>query len=185
MKLNDTVNAVIEVDIPSIFNIRYEKIANLKKLVTLICNSEPFKLNIKELSQKTGIDRDTLYLYLDYLHKGKIFNVIRAKSKGDNIFSKPDKIYLNNPNLNFSYCDEARTGTIRETIFAALLNVDHLLEIPKRGDFLVDDSYLFEVGGKKKSFKQISDIADSFVVSDDIQVGSGNRVPLWLFGFLY
>ena len=185
MKLNDTVNAVIEVDIPSIFNIRYEKITNLKKLVTLIGNSEPFKLNIKELSQKIGIDRDTLYLYLDYLHKGKIFNVIRAKSKGDNIFSKPDKIYLNNPNLNFSYCDEARIGTIRETIFAALLNVDHLLEIPKRGDFLVDDTYLFEVGGKKKSFKQISDIADSFVVSDDIQVGSGNRVPLWLFGFLY
>ncbi len=185
IKLNETVNTVIEVDIPSIFKIKYEYIINLKKLVTLICNSNPFKLNIKELSSKIAIDRDTLYLYLDYLHKGKIFNVIRAKSKGDNIFTKPDKIFLNNPNLNFSYCSEAPMGTIRETIFTTLLSVNHDIQIPKRGDFLIDDIHLFEIGGKNKGFNQIKDLPNSYVAADDIEVGFGNKIPLWLFGFLY
>ena len=68
---------------------------------------------------------------------------------------------------------------------ASMLQSRHQLEIAKKGDFLVDDTYLFEVGGKKKSFKQIKDMKNSFVVSDDVEIGSGNKIPLWLFGFLY
>ena len=185
IKLNETINTAIEVDIPSIFKIKYEYIINLKKLVKLICASEPFTLNIQELSSKIGIDRDTLYLYFDYLHRGKIFNVIRAKSKGDNIFSKPDKVYLNNPNLNYSYCSQATIGMIRETTFTTFLKINHNVSIPKKGDFLVDEVHLFEVGGKNKSFKQIKDIQNSYVVADDIEIGFGNKIPLWLFGFLY
>ena len=185
IKLNETINTAIEVDIPSLFKIKYEYIINLKKLVKLICSSEPFTLNIQELSSKIGIDRDTLYLYFEYLHRGKILNVIRAKSKGDNIFSKPDKVYLNNPNLNYSYCSHAHIGMIRETTFTTFLKTNHDLSIPKKGDFLVDEKYLFEVGGKNKSFKQIKDIQNSFVVADNIEIGFGNKIPLWLFGFLY
>ncbi len=185
LKLNETINSTIEVDIPSIFSIKYENIANIKKLVTLICTSEPFKLNIKELSSKIGIDRDTLYLYFEYLHRGKIFNVIRSQSKGDNIFSKPDKIYLNNPNLNYSYCQNPLIGTIRETIFATLVLHRYKLYIPKKGDFLVNEKYTVEIGGKNKSFKQIKDLANSYVVADDTEIGFGNKIPLWLFGFLY
>ncbi len=185
IKLNETINTAIEVDIPSIFKIKYEYIINLKKLVKLICSSEPFTLNIQELSSKIGIDRDTLYLYFEYLHRGKIFNIIRAKSKGDNIFSKPDKVYLNNPNLNYSYCSQASMGMIRETTFTTFLKTCHSLSIPKKGDFLVDEMYLFEVGGKNKSFKQIKDVPNSFVIADDIEIGFGNKIPLWLFGFLY
>ena len=185
IKLNATINTAIETDIPSIFKIRYENITNLKKLITLICNSVPFKLNIKELSGKIGIDRDTLYLYLDYLDRGRILNIIRSKSKGDNIFAKPDKVYLNNPNLNYNYCQESPIGTIRETIFTALVKPFCTLEIPKKGDFLVENKYTFEIGGKNKSFKQIKDLLDSFVVFDDIEIGFGNKIPLWLFGFLY
>ena len=185
IKLNETINTAIEVDIPTIFKIKYEYIINLKKLVKLICASEPFTLNIQELSSKIGIDRDTLYLYFEYLDRGKIFNVIRAKSKGDNIFSKPDKIYLNNPNLNYSYCTNASIGMIRETVFTTFLKTNYSLSIPKKGDFLVDEKYLLEVGGKNKSFKQIKDMPNSFVVVDDIEVGFGAKIPLWLFGFLY
>jgi predicted AAA+ superfamily ATPase len=184
IKLNETINTAIEVDIPSIFKIKYEYVTNLKKLVKLICSSEPFTLNIKELSKKIGIDRETLYLYFDYLHRGKILNVVRSKTKGDNIFLKPDKVYLNNTNLNYSYCKEASMGMIRETAFATFL-VDFDISIPKKGDFLVDEKYLFEIGGRNKSFKQIKDIEHSFVVADDIEVGFGAKIPLWLFGFLY
>ncbi len=185
IKLNETINTAIEVDIPSIFKIKYEYIVNLKKLVKLICASEPFTLNIRELSSRIGIDRDTLYLYFEYLHRGKILHVIRARSRGDAIFSKPDKIYLNNPNLNFSYCDQAAKGMIRETTFAMFLQTGHTISIPPKGDFLVDEKYLFEVGGKSKSFKQIKNVPDSFVVADDIEIGFGHKIPLWLFGFLY
>ena len=185
IKLNETINTVIEVDIPTLFKIKYEYVVNLKKLVQLICHSEPFKLNIKELSSKIGIDRDTLYLYFEYLHRGKVLNLIRAKHKGDNIFIKPDKVYLNNPNLNYSYCSNASIGTIRETMFVAFMQSTHGLSIPKEGDFLVEDKYLFEIGGKNKSFKQIKDIPHSYVVADEIEIGFGNKIPLWLFGFLY
>jgi len=185
IKLKETINTVIETDIPSIFSIKYENIMNLKKLVTLICSSEPFSLNIQELSAKLGTDRDTLYLYMSYLDRGKIFNILRSKSKGDNIFLKPDKIYLNNPNLNYAYCIDAKIGTVREVFFANQLQMMHALSIPKKGDFLVDDMHLFEVGGKNKSFNQIKDMPHSFVVADDIEIGFGNKIPLWLFGFLY
>ena len=50
---------------------------------------------------------------------------------------------------------------------------------------LVDEKYLFEIGGKNKTFKQIADLPDSYVIADDIEAGLGNKIPLWLFGFLY
>ena len=185
IKLNETINTVIEVDIPSVFQIKYENIVNLKKLTKLICSSKPFKINIRELSAKIDIDRDTLYLYMHYLHLAKIFNILRSKTKGDNIFLKPDKIYLNNSNLNFSYCSSSEIGTIRETFFANQFSILHDVVVPKDGDFLVDEKYLFEIGGKNKTFKQIKDMQNSFVVQDDIEVGFGNKIPLYLFGFLY
>ncbi len=185
IKLQETINTVIEVDIPSIFSIRYENIINLKKLTKLICESQPYKLNIKELSEKIGVDRDTLYQYMEYLHRGKIFHILRAKSKGDNIFLKPDKIYLNNSNLHYCYCDNIQIGTVRESYFVNQLQSLHSVTAAKKGDFVIDDHYIIEVGGKNKSFDQIKDMENSFVASDNIEIGFGNKIPLWLFGFLY
>ncbi|MFK5976714.1 MAG: AAA family ATPase [Sulfurovum sp.] len=185
IRLKETINTVIEVDIPSIFKIEYEKIINLKKLVRLVCQSKPFEINIRELSSKIGIgDYQTLYKYLEYLKRGKILNILKPLSKGDNIFSKPDKIYLSNPNLHFSYCNNSEIGTIREVFFASQFHEDRLHSI-KRGDFLLDGKYTFEIGGKNKGFKQIKDIENSYVVRDDIEIGDKNILPLWLFGFLY
>ena len=187
LKLHETINTVIEVDIPSIFPIEYSNITTLKKLVKLVCESSPFTPNIKELLSRMNMGENYkgLYRFLDYLHRAKIFNIIRANSKSDNIFSKPEKIYLNNTNLHSAYCQNSEIGTIRELFFASMLGVDHALSIPKKGDFFVDERYTFEIGGKNKSFKQIKDIKESYVVSDDIEIGSKNKIPLWLFGFLY
>ncbi len=187
LRLNETINTVIEVDIPSVFPIEYKNIINLKKLVRLVCESLPYTPNIQELLVKMDMKDNykSLYRFLEYLHKAKILNIIRAKTKGDNIFSKPEKIYLNNTNLHYAYCNGFEIGTIRETLFASMMGVNHVLTIPKKGDFIVDDTYIFEIGGKNKSFNQIKDIKNSFVISDDIEIGSGNKIPLWLFGFLY
>ena len=92
---------------------------------------------------------------------------------------------MNNSNLNHAYCKEFKIGTVRETFFANQLQMIHEVSVPLKGDFLVDDKYVFEVGGKNKSFKQIKDIPNSFVVADEIESGFGNKIPLWLFGFIY
>ncbi len=185
IKLKETINTVIEVDIPSIFKIDYDKIINLKKLVRLVCESKPFKVNIKELSLKIGIsDYQTLYKYLEYLRRGKVLNILKQKAKGDMIFSKPDKLYLSNTNLHFSYCTNNEVGTTREVFFSSQFN-DERLSSSKNGDFIVDEKYTFEVGGKNKGFDQIKDIENSYVVADDIEIGFKNKIPLYLFGFLY
>jgi predicted AAA+ superfamily ATPase len=185
IKLEETINAVIESDLPIIFNIEPSNIHKLKQLVAYICISKPFELNLTNLSQKIGINRKTLYLYIYYLTLGNILTRLEAKSRGDNIFSKPAKLFLNNPNLNACYCQDSEIGTIREEFFLNMINGWHRILYPKDGDFLVDEKYLFEIGGKNKSFKQIKDIDNSFVVADDIEIGFGDKIPLWLFGFLY
>lgn len=187
LRLNETINTVIEVDIPSIFPIEYDSINNLKKLVRLVCSSHPYTPNIKELLAKMqmGDNYKGLYRFLDYLHKAKIFTILRAEAKGDAIFTKPEKIYLNNTNLHNAYCENHSTGTLREVFVNSMLLGKHQLSIPKKGDLLVDKKYLFEIGGKSKTYKQIKDIDNSFIVADDIEIGNKNRIPLWLFGFLY
>ena len=183
--LERVVNTVIEVDLPSIYAIRYDNIINLKRLVKLICRSDPYKINISELSRKTGIDRETLYRYLDYLDKGSIFTILRSKTRGDAIFTKPEKLYLHNTNLHYAYCDEPKTGTVRETFLISQLRVDHRVAYPPKGDLIVDDRWTIEIGGKKKGFRQIDGIENSYVAADGIVAGSGNKIPLWMFGFLY
>ncbi|MBT5935909.1 AAA family ATPase [Sulfurimonas sp.] len=186
IKLNETINTVLEVDIPSIFKIEYQNIQNLKKLLLILCQSVPYTPNVNELLGKMGMGSDyrSLYRYLDYLHKSKIITLLRPKTKGDNLFSKPQKIYFNNSNLHYAYCDNPNIGTIREVFFKSML-FEHSLVVAKKGDFLIDDKYIFEIGGKNKNYKQIKNLPNSYVVSDDIGIGNGNKIPLWLFGFIY
>jgi len=196
IRLNETINTTIEHDLAYIFNIEPKFAIKLKQLVVLICASKPYELNISKLAAKIGINRNTLYQYIYYLERGKIFNILHHRAKGDNIFSKPEKIYLANTNLNYAYCANIESGTIREGFFANQLKnyfalhknrsfLDEQVLATAKGDFLIDNRYTFEIGGKNKSFKQIKDVEDSFIAADDIEVGFGNKIPLWLFGFLY
>ena len=185
IKLEETINTVLESDLPIIFNIEPSNIHKLKQLTFYLCNSKPYELNITALAQKIGINRKTLYQYIHYLTLGNIFSRLDAYGKGDSLFSKPAKLYLNNPNLNNCSCHNSDIGTIREEFFLDMLSLKHTLFYPKTGDFLIDGKYIVEVGGKNKSFKQIQDIEDSFIAADEIEVGFGNKIPLWLFGFLY
>ena len=196
IRINETINTTIEHDLAYIFNIEPKFTIKLKQLVALICSSKPYELNISKLAQKIEINRNTLYQYIYYLNRGKIFNILHHSAKGDNVFAKPAKIYLANTNLNYAYCSNIEIGTIREGFFVNQLNnyfslhknrsfLNDRILASKQGDFLVDDKYVFEVGGRSKGFKQIKDLPNSFVVADDIEIGSGNKIPLWLFGFLY
>lgn len=81
--------------------------------------------------------------------------------------------------------NKTEIGTLRETFFANQVREIGQLHMPEEGDFLLDEQYVFEVGGKGKGFQQIRNKENSFVVADGVEMGIGNKIPLWLFGFLY
>jgi len=183
--LLNTINLTIDIDLTSIGLIEQKYTYKLKKLLKIVCSSEPFEVNFTKIASLADISRVKLYDYLQYLNDAELLLLIQDSAKGLKKLSKPSKIYLNNTNLLFAYCDNSKIGTIRETFFANQLSVGNKLSYADRGDFLVNEKYLFEIGGKNKSFKQIKDVENSYIVADDIEIGFGNKIPLWLFGFLY
>jgi predicted AAA+ superfamily ATPase len=181
----DTTNTILHTDLGSIYNISGEKIVLLKKLLTSICLSNPLELSIEKLSQKVGTSKVTLYKYIEYLHKAELLTHIVFEGKRFKSLQKPDKLYLANSTLFNVLCIEPKIGTIRESFFTSQVGVNSSIYYVERGDFLIDEKYTVEIGGKNKGFEQIKDIQNSFVIADDIEIGFKNRVPLYLFGFLY
>ena len=186
MKLSEAISKTIDIDLLKIYNIDSKKLRNIKKILTLLCTSVPYKPNITTLANAVEVDPKTLYIYLDALQKGRIIRMISATSRGESIIKKPEKIYLDNPNIFKVLCTTPDIGTLRESFFSGILsNSQHNITASKKGDFIIDEKYIIEVGGKNKTFKQIKDMENSYVVADDIEIGNGNKIPLYLFGFLY
>ena len=183
--LLNTINLSIDVDLTSLGLVEQKYTYKLKKLLEVVCQSEPFEVNYTKIAALAEISRAKLYDYIAYLNDARLVNMVDEQSRGLSKLVKPAKIYMNNTNLIYAYGDDCKAGTIRETFFANQLKVKHRLNIPKQGDFIVDDKFIFEVGGKNKSFEQIKDISDSYIAADEIEIGSGNKIPLWLFGLLY
>jgi len=185
-KLNEIVLTVLEVDIPQFAYIQTSNIIYLKKLLKIISASVPFKPNMNALSVRTGISLNTMKNYIQWLNEAQLLQLLFVPEKGINSLNKPEKIYLNNSNLMYNQADKnANIGNIRETFLYNQLNVNYKTNASKVSDFLVMDKYTLEVGGKNKTQKQIETVDNAFVVKDDIEIGSGNVIPLWLFGFLY
>ncbi len=185
-RLQGTLNMVLESDIMSVEPITYPSIRKLKNLLFIISQSVPFKPNISELSQKVETKRENLVQYLDLLERAQIIHQLHTEAKGMSYLRKPDKIYLNNPNLIYALSQgNSDKGKERETFFLNQLIVQHQVSYPKQGDFLVDKKYTFEIGGKGKTNKQVQETANAFIAADGIELGIGNKIPIWLFGFLY
>lgn len=185
-KLSETILTVLEIDIPQFANIQTSNIIYLKKLLSVISNSVPFSPNMNSLSQKSGISLNTMKTYIKLLKDAELIELLHAQNKGINSLNRPEKIYLNNSNLMYNLVgNSANIGNIRETFFYNQISNKHLVNASKYSDFLVENKYTFEIGGKSKNKKQIKGISNSYIVKDDIEIGSDNIIPLWLFGFLY
>ena len=184
-RVAQVLNTVLEVDIPQVFHLDYSSVEKIKKLLAEIATMVPFKPNISSLSRKLEISRDVLVRYLHWLERADVIRLLYSQAHGISALNKPEKVYLNNANLAYALTDEVNIGNVREGFFLSQLSVDHKVRYPDAGDFIVDDSILFEIGGRKKSGKQIEGIADSYVVRDDLEVSTGKAIPLWLFGYLY
>jgi len=185
-KLMEIINQVIETDLPMVTNINYSNINKVKQLVQIISESVPYKPNLEKLSSQIGISINTLKDYLYYLNEAMLVSLLRSGKKGLSDLSKPDKIYLHHPNLMHSLATiNPNEGNIRESFFFNQVKALHKVTATIHGDFLVDNRYIFEIGGRNKKYSQIANIANSFVAADDLEIGYKNTIPLWLFGFLY
>lgn len=193
-KVREVINHILEVDLPFVNRIEPRQISKIKKLLYLLATGVPFVPNIAKLAEATDISRPRLYEYLEKLQDAKLLNLVRSQGRGYEVLTRPDKILLENSNVMYAITDEVNTGALRELFFVNQLRNAHTIhpqllestvELAGSGDFIVNGRHTFEVGGKKKGFKQISGVADAFVVADDIEAGFKNKIPLWIFGFLY
>lgn len=185
-KLNETLLTILEIDIPQFEAIQISGITYLKKLLKVISRSVPFKPNMSSLSSRTGISLNTMKTYIKYLYDAKLLSLLYFADSGINSLNKPEKIYLENTNLIYNLADNAPDiGNIRETFFFNQVEKNHDVRASKYADFIVNDKYTFEIGGKNKNQKQIRNVENSYIVKDNIEIGSNNIIPLWLFGFMY
>jgi predicted AAA+ superfamily ATPase len=185
-KLMNILNVVLENDLPIIYKIDFNSVINLKKLISIISRLVPYKPNIKTLSEQIGVTRETLLRYLFYLEKAQILKWIGKDAHGINYLNKPEKLYLQNTNLIYALAQTlTNQGNVRETFLLNQIMVGNTVTYPDKCDFLINEKYLFEVGGKSKSQKQIEGIQNAFIVKDDIETATGNIIPIWMFGLLY
>ena len=185
-KLNSILTEMIEVDISSIFNVDYTTVRQVKKLLSIISASVPYEPNISKLSSLLSTNRNQVLMILDYLSKCSIIHLLKGAKKLDSILSKPDKIYLNDTNYAHAIVGgNTNIGNLRETFMLNQLSKDHIVSTPKFGDFIVDNKYVFEVGGPSKTFDQISGVPNSYLALDSLTSKGENKIPIWLFGFMY
>ena len=186
VKVEQVIRIIVETDLRFIKEISLENTRSILKLLKILATTVPFKPNISNLSEQVGVDRNTLVNYLHYLEKARLVNTLQAYGKKLTKLAKPDKLYLENSNIQYVLAGEkSDRGSMRELFFMnQIRNIGKEATLPNKGDFFIDDM-TFEIGNKNKSNKQISNINNSYIVADGIEFGRGNRIPLWLFGMMY
>lgn len=185
IRLHAVSSLVIESDFPAVQDVTYATVEKTKKLLMVIAENLPLQLNVNQLSQALASTRDSCIRMLYALDRASLLNLLTVELKSYKRLTCPEKIYLNNTNLMYALADKVNVGTLRETFFMNQLSAALSVQAHKKGDFLVDGKYVFEVGGPDKGFSQIAGVDNSWLAIDDIEYGTGNRIPLWLFGFLY
>jgi len=185
-QVEQSVNKTLNEDLPAIENIEYATILKIKKLLATIAEMVPFTPNITNLSAAIEISRHALVKYLYLLDKAGVIQCITEPSQTLQTLAKPQKVYLENTNIIHSLAfQNINTGNIRETFFANQLRTKHKVNTAKNGGFTIDGNIVFEVGGKNKTNSQIKNIENAYIAADNIETGFANKIPLWLFGFLY
>jgi predicted AAA+ superfamily ATPase len=185
-KLANTMNLILEMDLPATESIEMYSIRKIKKLLWIISQSAPFTPNITNLAKDLEISRNSLLNYLTILERGGLINLLQSSAKGINSLAKPEKIYLNNTNQIYTFdTNKPDIGNLRETFFFNQLQVIKEITSAQKADFTVDNKYVFEVGGKNKGHEQIMGLKNAYLALDNLEYGFGNKIPLWLFGMLY
>ena len=187
IRIEQVINYIIETELPQICKVDVANIRKVQALIKLIAEEVPFELNANKLAGSLEIGRDTVVEYLKYLGDAKVLNLLYSDKKKMGKLAKPDKVYMENPNILYALApDKADIGTVRESFAVNSLSESQLVEYGKiQGDFKVDSRYTFEIGGRSKDFSQIAGVPDSYIFADDWDIPDGAKLPLWMLGFLY
>lgn len=185
IRLQQVMTQTIEVDIPQYAGMNVSTSRKLKKLLSLLAISAPYKPNMSNLCVELGVSKNDLPDYMAYLEKAGMIGQLRNDTGGFRGLGKVEKIYIDNPNLMFALkSEQTNIGNVRETFFFNQMRVNNDLISSKITDFRIND-YIFEIGGAGKGKKQLNGEPNGIVVRDDIETGSGPFVPLWMFGLNY
>lgn len=184
-RLQDVCRQVIESDIPAVEDMSQSTLSKIKRLLMILAEKVPYQPNMTELYRELETNREQGLKMLNALQRAGLIAMISYEPQNIRTLSKPDKILLDNTNLVHSLTGFGDKGTVRETFFSNQMRYVTSLALDRAGDFRLDRRRVFEVGGRKKGFNQIKDLPDSYVAADDLEIGFGNKIPLWMFGFLY
>lgn len=184
-KLQEVTRQIIESDLPSVEDVTFSTIQKTKKMLMILAEKVPHTPKMAELYQELETNRENGLKMLYALERGGLLSLLTHEIRNYRSLSRPDKIYLDNPNLMYALSANTEIGTVRETFFNNQLSTNNEVLLPIKGDFMVNRKYLFEVGGKNKTFEQIKDISDSYLAIAATEVGHNNKIPLWMFGLLY
>ena len=183
--IQQTISTIIDDDLRAVEDVAAITVKKVKRLLYILSQMVPYTPNITKLGQAIEATRNQTAQILQILEKAALTTNLYADRNNMSQLTKPEKIYMENTNLMHALSAKVDKGNDRETFFANQLKEGHSITFSGQGDFLIDGKYTIEVGGKGKTFEQIKDIPGSYIASDDIEYGHGNRIPLWLFGFLY
>lgn len=179
------VNQTLDSDWPSVEVITPATIRRTRKMLKILAERPPQTPKMTVLYNELDTERQHGLKMLYGLERAGLLRLLSSERENLKTLSTPEKIYCDNTNLMHAIVPQLDIGMARETFFANQLSVGHRLAYPRKGDFLVDGKWLFEVGGSGKGFDQIADEPNSYVVNDGVEIGVGNRIPLWVLGFLY
>ena len=186
IRIDNVVNFIIDVELPQLCGVEVSNLRKIKALITILASAVPLQVDITKISAAIGVARTTLLSYFQVLNRSRLLNLLYSGDDTIKKMQKPDKIYLENPNIiDVLSLTGGNIGTIRETFMVNQLSYMHNIEYAKSGDLVVDKHYTIEIGGKSKDGKQIANIDNSFIAADDTEYAYGNKIPLWAFGFLY
>lgn len=185
-QVQKVVNMILEIELPQLGNVDIGNVRKLRSLLSVVSSGVPFAVDISKMAVMSELNRNTLVGYLAHLGRARLLNLLYSDSVNMKRMQKPDKIYMENSNLLHALSlTQVETGTERETFFVNQLAYRHQVEYGRRADYCIDRKYTVEVGGQSKDGKQIASTNDAFIAADNIEYALGNKIPLWLFGFLY
>ena len=179
-----TMNMMIEVDILLIKQIELKYLTKIKKLFYLLAVDGPKSPNISQLAKDIETSRATVMNYIKYLSEARLINIIYPL--GEEFPKKPAKVIMHNPNLMYSfYPIKADTQNVMEAFFINTLWKDHIVNQNGRdATYTVDGTWKFRVTDAN-SMNRIRHNSDLLYARYGCEEGSGNTIPIWLFGFLY
>ena len=185
-QVQKVVNMILEIELPQLRNVDVANVRKLRSLLSVVSSGVPFAVDISKMSQASELNRNTILLYLAHLHRARLLNLLYSDTQNLKRMQKPDKIYMENTNLLHALSlSQVEVGTARETFFVNQLTHQHEVEFGRQADFVIDRKYTIEVGGHSKDGKQVAQTPDAFIAADSMEYALGNKIPLWLFGFLY